>query len=52
MNGSWSPAVRLGTDNGMFFGFWAGEIMRGLSMYILLKELGPGASIFSRQPLV
>ena len=52
MNGCWSPAVRLGTDNGMFFGFWAGEIMRGLSMYILLKELGPGASIFSRQPLV
>lgn len=50
MNGCWSPALRLGTDNGMFFGFWAGEILRGLSMYILLKELGPGASIFSRVP--
>ncbi|GAB7531609.1 hypothetical protein PS3A_40230 [Pseudomonas sp. 3A(2025)] len=48
MNGSWSPGVRLGTDNGMFFGFWAGEILRGLSMYILLKQLGPGASVFDR----
>lgn len=46
MNGAWSPAVRLGTDNGMFFGFWAGEILRGLGMYILYKQLGPNASIF------
>ena len=50
MNGCWSPAVRLGTDNGMFFGFWAGEILRGLGMYVLLKQLGPGASIFDRHP--
>ena len=50
MNGCWSPAVRLGTDNGMFFGFWAGEILRGLGMYVLLNQLGPGASIFDRHP--
>lgn len=34
MNGSWSPAVRNGTDNGMFYGFWAGEILRGLGLYL------------------
>lgn len=42
MNGSWSPAVRPETgsgieSNGMFFGFWAGEILRGLGMYALYK---------------
>ena len=46
MNGCWSPAVRLGTDNGMFFGFWAGEILRGLSLYILYRTLGAGANIY------
>jgi hypothetical protein len=46
MNGSWSPAVRLGTDNGMFFGFWAGEILRGLSLYIQYRTHGPGANIY------
>ncbi|CCI88425.2 Tail protein I [Yersinia phage phiR8-01] len=40
MNGSWSPALRLNTgdgpeSNGMFFGFWSGEILRGLGIYIL-----------------
>ncbi|UQT03793.1 hypothetical protein KAONASHI_00030 [Serratia phage vB_SmaP-Kaonashi] len=40
MNGSWSPAVREDTgdgveSNGMFFGFWSGEILRGLGIYIL-----------------
>lgn len=34
MNGCWSPAVRVSTDNGMFFGFWAGEILRGLGLYL------------------
>ena len=38
MNGAWSPALRLGTDNGMFFGFWAGEILKGLGLYIMYKE--------------
>lgn len=38
MNGSWSPALRLGTDNGMFFSFWAGEILKGLGLYIMYKE--------------
>ncbi|MNP73970.1 hypothetical protein D3C76_1707650 [compost metagenome] len=50
MNGCWSPAVRLGTDNGMFFGFWAGEILRGLSLYIQYRQLGPGANIY-RAPM-
>lgn len=34
MNGSWSPAVRADTDNGMFFGFWAGETLRALGLYL------------------
>lgn len=46
MNGCWSPALRLSSDNGMFFGFWAGEILRGLGMYILYKERGANSSIF------
>ena len=42
MNGSWSPAVRLETgngieSNGMFFGFWSGEILRALGMYVIYK---------------
>ena len=38
MDGGWSPAPRLGTDNGMFFGFWSGEILRGLSLYVMYKN--------------
>lgn len=40
MNGSWSPAVRLNTgngpeSNGMFFGFWSGETLRALGLYVI-----------------
>jgi len=38
MNGSWTPAARSSGDNGMFFGFWAAEILRGLGAYIIYKE--------------
>lgn len=43
MNGSWTPALRLGTgdgpeSNGMFFGFWSGELLRGLGIYILYTQ--------------
>lgn len=48
MNGAWSPGVRVDSDNGMFFGFWAGEIMRGLGLYVLYKTGRPGEDIFSR----
>jgi hypothetical protein len=42
MNGSWSPAVRLNTgngveNNGMFFGFWSGETLRALGLYLVYK---------------
>lgn len=35
MNGAWSPFAdpQNNGKDGMFFGFWAGEIMRGLSQY-------------------
>ncbi|QYW05821.1 tail formation protein [Vibrio phage vB_VpaP_G1] len=43
MNGSWSPALRLSTgdgpeSNGMFFGFWSGEILRALGIYMLYHQ--------------
>lgn len=34
MSGSWSPWV----GGGMFFGFWAPEILRGLSLYVLARN--------------
>lgn len=34
MNGSWSPAVRANSNNGMFYGFWAGELLRSLGLYL------------------
>ena len=37
MAGCWSPSIRPGTDNGMFYGFWAGEILRGIALYIEVK---------------
>ena len=51
MNGSWSPAVRADSgegaaSNGMFYGFWSGEILRGLSMYLMTKTLSPGESMY------
>lgn len=53
MNGSWSPALRLNTGNGpesnaMFFGFWSGETMRGLGMYLLYKQLAPKQDMYKQ----
>ncbi len=38
MNGGWSPDLKLGTNDGLFFGFWAGEILKGLGLYIMYKK--------------
>lgn len=51
MDGAWSPGVRLNTgsgpeNNGMFFGFWSGEIYRGLGMYLMYKNLKPGDNMY------
>lgn len=51
MNGSWSPAVRSwsgkgAASNGMFFGFWSGEILRGLALYLMYKSLPVGADMY------
>lgn len=51
MNGSWSPAVRLETgngveSNGMFFGFWSGETLRALGMYIMYNTLDHDKPIY------
>lgn len=45
MNGSWSVAPRANTDNGMFFGFHAGELLRGFGLYALYRELNPQSSL-------
>ena len=41
MNGSWSVAPRPDSDNGMFFGFHAGELLRGFGLYALYRKLNP-----------
>lgn len=53
MNGSWSPGLRLNTgngpeNNGMFFGFWSGEIYRGLGLYMMYKRLQPGDDMYAQ----
>lgn len=47
INGAWSPAAREGTDNGMAFGFYTGEIYRALGMYMMYKSFGPGYNIYA-----
>lgn len=52
MDGSWSPAIRANTgtgpeSNGMFFGFWSGEILRGLGLYLLYKEIAPKTNMYT-----
>lgn len=47
INGCWSPAPRVSSDNGMYFGFYTGEIYRGLSLYIMYKQHGPGYDMYA-----
>lgn len=45
MNGSWSSAPRANTDNGVFFGFHAGELLRGFGLYALYRNLQPQSAL-------
>jgi len=47
MNGSWSPWESPNDNEGMFYGFWAGEILRGLGLYVLYKRKGPLGDIYT-----
>ncbi|MCG8709296.1 phage tail protein [Brenneria sp. 4F2] len=47
INGAWSPAARVASDNGMAFGFYSGEIFRGLGLYLTYKQHGAGYDIYS-----
>lgn len=47
INGAWSPDPRVSSDNGMFFGFYTGEIYRGLAMYMTYKKHGAGFDIYA-----
>lgn len=51
MDGGWSPALRLSTGSGpesnaMYFGFYSGEILRGLGLYLSYKRKGPLGDIY------
>ena len=48
MNGGWSPWMDLKGGNGMAYGFYTGEIFRGLSTYILYRKHGAGYNMFAR----
>jgi hypothetical protein len=37
----------VSSDNGMYFGFYTGEIYRGLSLYIMYKQHGPGYDMYA-----
>jgi len=44
MNGSWCPAIRSGNEttqqnNSMYFGFYTGELLRGLALYMKYYNL-------------
>ncbi|WP_269914781.1 hypothetical protein [Acinetobacter sp. HY1485] len=46
INGSWSPAPRESSDNGMYFGFYTGEILRGLALYMMCRQGGSGFDMY------
>lgn len=46
MNGSWSPYEAPSTNAGLFYGFWSGEVMRGLSLYMILNTIPEGTDIY------
>lgn len=52
INGCWSPAARASNDNGMYFGFYTGEIYRGLGMYVMYKKHGVGYNIYENCAIV
>lgn len=41
MNGSWSPWAAPNSNDGMFYGFWAGEILKGLGLYLRYRRNVP-----------
>ena len=46
INGAWSPAPRESSDNGMAFGFYTGEALRALGLYITYKTYGANTNIY------
>lgn len=46
INGAWSPAARVSNDNGMAFGFYTGECLRGLGTYLMYKKHGAGYDMY------
>lgn len=47
MNGCWSPHADLSGGNGMAFGFYTGEIFRGMGAYVLYHRYGVGHNMFA-----
>ncbi|HHS7556225.1 TPA: phage tail protein [Salmonella enterica] len=46
INGAWSPWANPTTDNGQAFGFYTGEAMRALGLYMLYKQHGAGYDFY------
>lgn len=46
INGAWSPWANPTTDNGQAFGFYTGEAMRALGLYMLYKTHGVGYDFY------
>ncbi|WP_179121966.1 hypothetical protein, partial [Salmonella enterica] len=46
INGAWSPAARESSDNGMAYGFYTGEVLRALGLYVTYKTYGANANIY------
>jgi len=46
MLGAWSPFADPTGNKGMFYGFWSGEMLRGLGLYVLYLKHGPNVDFY------
>ena len=47
IRGAFSPAPREEGDNGMAYGFYSGEVFRGLALYLMLRQHGRGWDMYA-----
>ena len=46
MLGAWSPFADPTGNKGMFYGFWSGEMLRGLGLYVLYLKHGSNVDFY------
>lgn len=49
MNGSWTPWASPNDNEGMFYGFWAGELLRGLGLYVIYHRRRVGDDFYATE---